>query len=271
MTLQKHIKSLFQVDAFTSEAFKGNPAGVVIIDNDTDADFMQKFAAEMNLSETAYISYGNDCFNIRFFTPYSEVPLCGHASLAAAHVLFENDLVKSTDTIKFKTPKYDLSFSKKGDSLVLEFPIYKLEEIKIPGNFNEITGLTPVELYRTEHNWFLAYLSNKTEVHRAHPLVNHMKHSDFGQLIITSKSDKSDDCDFIYRCFAPSLGINEDPVTGSAQCALAPFWRMKSGKTKFFSFQASKRTGYIQSEFINDNTIQITGNAITIFEGKIKI
>ena len=271
MSLQNYLRSIYQVDAFTKEAFKGNPAAVVIADPSMESDFMQKFAAEMNLSETAFVSSGDGYFNIRFFTPFSEVPLCGHASLAAAHILFENGIVDSNDNIKFKTPKYDLLFYKKGENLVLEFPIYQIKEIDIPEVFTEITGLSPKELYKSEHGWYLAYFENNVDVIRSHPLTSHMKHSDFGHLIITAKANKEDKYDFIYRCFAPALGINEDPVTGSAQCALAPFWKMKTGKTSFKSFQASKRSGNLETSFLNDNTIQIKGKATTVFEGKLKI
>lgn len=271
MTLKKHLKSIYQVDAFTNEAFKGNPAGVVIVDDSIETNFMQQFAAEMNLSETAFVSSGDGFFNIRYFTPYSEVPLCGHASLAAAHVLYDQNIVEADSIINFKTPKYDISFTKEADTLIMQFPTYKIKEIDIPEGFSNITGLTPNSLYKSEHGMYLAYFESHIDVHRAHPHVGHMKHSDFGSLIITSKSAKGENCDFIYRFFAPALGIDEDPVTGSAQCALAPFWKMQTGKTSFKSFQASKRTGHLETTYIDDTTIQIKGKAITVFEGKLKI
>lgn len=271
MTISNNIKKIYQVDAFTNEPFKGNPAGVVITNEMLEPDFMQKLANEMNLSETAFINKVDGYFNIRYFTPNAEVPLCGHASLAAAHILFEYNIVNISESIHFKTKKYDIAVSQKDDVLSIEFPIFSLKEIEIPGEFEELTGLSPQELYKSEHGWYLAYFEDHTDIIRAHPLYSHMKHSDFGHLIITSAGDKSHNCDFIYRCFAPALGINEDPVTGSAQCALAPFWRIKTGKTSFLSYQASKRSGLLSSQIITENSIKVEGKAITIFEGQLKI
>jgi predicted PhzF superfamily epimerase YddE/YHI9 len=255
MTLKNHQKSIYQVDAFTAEAFKGNPAGVVFADATMETDFMQKFAAEMNLSETAYVFEGEGCYNIRFFTPFSEVPLCGHASLAAAHIMIEKGIVDKNETILFKSPKYNISFTKKGEFLLMNFPVYSLKQIEVPN----------------EHGWHLAFFNDKADVIRAHPHLQHMKHSDFGHLMITAKGEKSDDYDFVYRCFAPALGIDEDPVTGSAQCALVPFWKLKTGKSLFKSYQASQRTGRIEGSYIDPQTIQIKGKAVTIFEGKLMI
>jgi PhzF family phenazine biosynthesis protein len=271
MTLKNHQKSIYQVDAFTAEAFKGNPAGVVFADATMETDFMQKFAAEMNLSETAYIFDGDGCFNIRFFTPFSEVPLCGHASLAAAHVLIEKGIVDKNETILFKTHKYDISFSKKGDYLLMNLPVYAINKAEITKEFHDLTGLSPAELYKSEHGWHLAFFDDKADIIRAHPHLQHMRHSEYGNLIVTAKGEKNDDYDFVYRCFAPALGIDEDPVTGSAQCALVPFWKLKTGKSLFKSYQASQRKGRIEASFIDPQTIQIKGKAITIFEGKLML
>lgn len=271
MRLQKYLKNVYQVDAFTTEAFKGNPAGVVLCDQTINTQLMQNIAAEMNVSETAFVSEGDDCFQIRFFTPISEVPLCGHASLAAAHILYETAIVSKSDFIRFKSPKYEIHVRYDANLLRLELPAYKISSTSVSKEFVEITGLHPDELYKSEHGWHLAYFKDKADIVRAHPHFNHMKHSDFGHLTITSAGEKKEGCDILVRCFAPAIGIDEDPVTGSAQCLLLPFWKMKTGKTEFMTYQASKRTGKISARFIDDNKIEIAGQAVTLIEGKLRI
>jgi PhzF family phenazine biosynthesis protein len=272
MKLQTLINQIFQVDAFTTEPFKGNPAGVVFLNDLNNVPLMQKMALEMNLSETAFICEAKETIHIRFFTPYSEIPLCGHATMAAAHVLYSRKIFTTGETIVFKSLRNDLIINSDEHGIKMIFPTYKLQEMPAGKDFTDITGLSqPTNLYKTEHGWFMAYYDDTLDVIKAHPHIHHMKHSDFGHLIITAPGDKKEGFDYVVRCFVPALGIDEDPVTGSAQCALVPFWKSKLGKHEFTAFQASTRSGILHLKWLDDEKIEITGSAITIFEGVLKI
>ncbi|MFT3739304.1 MAG: PhzF family phenazine biosynthesis protein [Breznakibacter sp.] len=272
MKLLQLLKRVYQVDAFTTLPFKGNPAGVVVLDDLSDVGFMQKMAAEMNLSETAFLSDNNGEFHIRFFTPYSEIPLCGHATLASAHVLYENKIAGADEPIVFKSTKHQLAIHYGKNGIHMQFPTYKTQSVDTKKEFCDITGLNePTHLYKTEHGWFMAHYADVVDVKRAHPHLQHMKHSDFGHLIITAKGSKNEDCDYILRCFVPALGIDEDPVTGSAQCVLAPYWAGHLHKTDMVAYQASSRGGLMHVKIIDDGRIEISGKAVTIFEGNLKV
>jgi PhzF family phenazine biosynthesis protein len=262
-------KTIYQVDAFTSEPFKGNPAGVCILDKEPEVIWMQNIAMEMNLSETAFIFPGNEGRSIRFYTPESEIELCGHATLSSGHILFEYGLVKSDEEINFYSKAGELKIRKEADRIVMNFPAYRLQKMKIPSVFKKLTGITPVELYRTGFDWTLALLKNDEEVRNLKPSLAMMKYSEFGDLIITAPSS-APEYDFCVRCFVPALGIDEDPVTGSAHCALGPFWNMKTGKTDFVSHQVSKREGILKVSLKGDR-VEIAGQAKTIFKAELYV
>lgn len=262
-------KTIYQVDAFTDEPFKGNPAGVMIVDKQIDSDLMQKIAAEMNLSETAFIMPNGDIFGIRYFTPSVEVPLCGHATLASGHIIYELGLVSPHDTINFKAKVGDLLITKDSDWIVMNFPEYPLTKIDIPGDFKEIIGFEPVEMYSSSYDWKIAVVQTEDDISKAAPSFETMKAAGLGMLMITAKSN-TENFDFVVRCFVPMLGINEDPVTGSAHCALTPLWVEKLGKKELDSLQLSKRTGKLRVKQINDR-VEIKGKAITIFKAELKI
>jgi PhzF family phenazine biosynthesis protein len=260
-------KLIYQVDAFTSEPFKGNPAGVCILGKEMPEEWMQNVAAEMNLSETAFIVPANNEFQIRFFTPENEMPLCGHATLSSAHIMFETGAVGRDETILFnsKAGKLNVKFS---DSwIIMDFPAYPLEPVPIPDEIGKIIGTRPVELYRTGHGWSFALLRNEDEVRNLNPDFRLMKNSEFGDLIVTAPSDDKS-FDFCVRCFAPAVGIDEDPVTGSAHCSLVPFWNKKTGKKEFASHQISKRGGILKVA-LKDNRVEISGQAKTIFKAEL--
>jgi PhzF family phenazine biosynthesis protein len=260
-------KTIYQVDAFTTEPFKGNPAGVCILDKEPRADWMQNIAMEMNLSETAFIWKEKENLNIRFYTPEAEIPLCGHATLSSSHIFYETGLVRPDETISFLSKAGDLQIRKDIDWITMNFPAYYMGKMEITPEFEALTGVTPVELYHTVHGWTFALLNNETEVKNLHPDFAAMKNSVFGDLIVTApSSDKN--FDFCVRCFAPALGINEDPVTGSAHCALVPFWNGKTGKTEFISHQVSKREGILRVALVGDR-VEISGQAITVFKAEI--
>jgi PhzF family phenazine biosynthesis protein len=258
---------IYQVDAFTTKPFKGNPAAVCILDHEPQKEWMQNIAMEMNLSETAFVFPGNGDRNIRFHTPEAEVPLCGHATLSASHIIFETGLAKADEEIKFSSKAGELVIRKNGEWITMNFPAYHLKAMEITNEFESLTGIKPVELYRTDHGWTFAFLKNEADVKNISPDFARMKDSVFGDLIVTApSSDKN--FDFCVRCFAPALGINEDPVTGSAHCALVPFWAEKTGKKDFISHQVSKREGILRVSHIGDR-VEISGQAVTILKGEL--
>ena len=257
-------KTLFQVDTFTDQPFKGNPAGVMLLTEDVDTGWMQNIAMEMNLSETAFVFQKNDEFLIRYFTPTNEVPLCGHATLASAHIIYELGLKAEHETIKFKAEGADLTIKKEGDWIVMYFPRYPLERIDIHTDFQRLIGFEPIEMYASIYDWKIAVARNPSDIRNAKPNFEQLVESGLGNLMVTSKNDTAE-ADFVVRCFVPIDGINEDPVTGSAHCALTPLWAEKLGKTEMNSLQLSKRGGYLRVR-LNGDRIEIKGRALTVFE-----
>ena len=261
--------TIYQVDAFTNQAFKGNPAGVCILDYEPSVLWMQNIAMEMNLSETAFVFPGEDCSIIRFYSPESEINLCGHATLSASHILYETAIVKSEENIRFSSKAGELRIRKQGDWIIMNFPAYPIEQMNIPPEFEELTGIRPVELYRAGHGWTMALLRDENEVRNLKPHFSDMKNSEFGDLIVTALSSDPE-YDICVRCFAPALGIDEDPVTGSAHCALVPFWHGRTGKTDFISHQVSKRSGILKVS-LKEERVEISGQAITIMKAVLKV
>jgi PhzF family phenazine biosynthesis protein len=262
-------KIIYQVDAFTTEPFRGNPAAVCILGNEPSHSWMQNIAMEMNLSETAFVFPGNGCRIIRFYTPETEVQLCGHATLSASHILYETGIVAENKEILFSSRAGDLVIRKQDDWVIMNFPVYSLEKINITNDFERVTGLKPLELYKAGPGWTLALLQDETQVRTMNPDFSLMKNSAYGDLIVTSGSDEPG-FDFCVRCFAPALGINEDPVTGSAHCALVPFWSAKTGRKDFTSHQVSKRSGILKVSQKGDR-VEISGQAKTILKAELYV
>jgi PhzF family phenazine biosynthesis protein len=256
--------TIYQVDAFTTEPFKGNPAGVCILDYEPDPLWMQNVAMEMNLSETAFVFPGNNCRIIRYFTPEAEMKLCGHATLSASHILYETGMSKSNEEIRFSSKAGELVIMKQGDWITMNFPVYPLKKMKPTAEFERVTGAKPLELYEAGFGWTLALMKSEKDVRSVKPQFSLMKSSVFGDLIVTAESEDPA-FDFCVRCFAPAVGIDEDPVTGSAHCALAPFWSEKTGKKDFNSHQVSKREGILKVSLKGDR-VEISGQAKTIFK-----
>jgi phenazine biosynthesis protein PhzF family len=262
-------RTVFQVDAFTDKPFKGNPAGVMIVSEDMSSDLMQNIALEMNLSETAFIIPQGTGFRIRYFTPTREVPLCGHATLASAHIIYELGLKQNHETINIKAEGADLTIEKENDWIVMNFPKYPIQKIDIHKDFKRLVGFEPVEMYSSIYDWKIAVAEKEKDILDATPDFDSLSKNGLGHLMISSKCD-SKQADFVLRCFAPVSGINEDPVTGSAHCALTPLWSEKLGKVELTSLQLSKRTGQLKVK-LNGERVEIKGKAITIFEAKMKI
>jgi PhzF family phenazine biosynthesis protein len=260
---------IYQVDAFTDIPFKGNPAGVMIVNKETPAGWMQNMALEMNLSETAFIVPLEAGFDIRYFTPTVEVPLCGHATLASAHILFEEGMVVSGRQLTLNAKAGKLLIRKEGDWIVMNFPVYSLTQIEVPGDFKNIVGFEPVEVWSSDDDWIIAIAGKEKDVYSARPDFNALTQKGLGHLMVTALSTGGNS-DFVVRCFAPRSGINEDPVTGSAHCALTPLWHKKTGKLEMNSYQVSDRTGRLKVKLL-DNRVEISGQAVTVFKAELKI
>jgi PhzF family phenazine biosynthesis protein len=262
-------KTIYQVDAFTDIPFKGNPAGVMIVDSEITSAWMQNMALEMNLSETAFLVPQEGGFDIRYFTPSIEVPLCGHATLASAHILFTEGIVKSNNPIILNARVGKLVIRKDGDCIVMNFPVYSLTQIEVPSGFKEKVGFEPIEAWSSNDDWVIAIAGSEREIYSAKPDFSALTEKGLGHLMITAASTESD-TDFVVRCFAPRSGINEDPVTGSAHCALTPLWYKKTGKKEMNSNQVSYRTGRLKVKLVDDR-VEIMGQAVTVFKAELQI
>ena len=260
---------IFQVDAFTSQLFRGNPAAVVPIDGDWPDDaLLQSIAGENNLSETAYFRPGDTDadFDLRWFTPNMEVELCGHATLATAHVLF-NHLGFAGETVAFDTRfSGRVSVARERDLLVLDFPARTIEPIEVSTALVRALGRQPAEAYSDGSN-ILAVFESKKDVHAIEPDADTILALGCFGVIATAPGAKHE---FVSRYFAPEAGILEDPVTGSAHCTLAPYWAQKFGRTKLSAHQVSKRGGELSCELVGDR-VRIGGRAVTYLEGTIAV
>ncbi len=255
---------IYQVDSFTTEKFKGNPAGVVLLESPVSVEWMQSIALEMNLSETAFVLKQGDKFKIKFYTPASEIDLCGHATLASAHILYELGIVEKSEKVIFDSNVGDLTIKNEEGAIVMNFPSYSLKKIEAPKMFNELIGFQPTEVFESDFKWILAVAENEMDIRNAKPKFSEIVERDLGHLMITAKADM-EDTDFVVRCFAPIFGVNEDPVTGSAHCALTPYWTGKLGQRALRSCQVSERTGKLEVEMVGER-VQIKGKAITVFK-----
>jgi len=258
---------IYQIDAFTDEVFKGNPAAVMIVDSMPSDSFMQNMAMEMNLSETAFVQPQKDSFRIRYFTPKSELPVAGHPTLASAHILYELGIVPSSEEITFEANVATMTVNKMDDFIVMNFPAFSLDKIEAISEFESIVGFRPVEMYQSSYNWKIAIAESVADVIQASPVFSKMGEYGLGHLMVTAASHSENE-DFVVRCFVPDLGVDEDPVTGSAHCALTPLWAKKLGKREMKSKQLSHRTGEIFVKMF-DSRVEIKGKAITGFEARL--
>ena len=261
---------IYQVDAFTDQIFKGNPAGVCILPLNKIKDdvLLQNIAAEMNLSETAFLSKWDDEYQLRWFTPETEVSFCGHATLSAAHILWETGLEKKVDVIQFNTLSGKLFARYIRHKVELDFPVFGVEEIPEQNNVNLALGIKPI-FTGTTRNIYLLEIESFQVLTNVQPDFTKLKKEGRTAFIITCKSDNPA-YDFCSRYFAPSVGINEDPVTGSSHSSLAPYWSKKLGKNKLVGYQASKRGGVLECELSPNGRVLIRGYAKTVFEINMK-
>lgn len=258
---------IYQVDAFASEVFKGNPAAVCPLNEWIDAKLMQKIALENNLAETAFFVKKDDIYEIRWFTPTIEVNLCGHATLASSFVIF-NCLGETSNVIKLHSHRSgDLSVEKQGDVLVLDFPRYDLNEIEIDENLVEAVGKRPLQTWETQGNMAMMLFENESDIVEISPDFSALSEIPFDEIIVTAKGETSD---FVSRMFAPRIGIPEDPVTGAIHCSLIPYWAEKLGKNELFARQISARGGELFCE-LKGERVKIGGHAILYLKGEIYV
>ena len=254
----------YQVDAFADQVFEGNPAAVCPLSRWIDDNLMQKIAMENNLSETAFFVCENEGFGLRWFTPAVEVDLCGHATLATAHVLF-NHLGYKREQILFHTNSGKLTVSKQSDGLVMDFPSNPAEETKVPDGMGDALGAAPTTAYKADD--YLFVLESEKEVAGLDPDFLKLNSYDTRGIIVTAESERAE-IDFVSRFFAPAVGINEDPVTGSAHTTLAPYWSARLGKKVLKARQISKRGGTVNCT-MKENRVEIAGRAKTYMNGII--
>ena len=255
---------IFQVDAFTNQLFEGNPAGICPLDSWLEDSVMQNIAAENNLSETAFFVPQNDAYQIRWFTPAVEVDLCGHATLATAHVLF-NHLDYDKRIIHFESKSGPLTVRKDNEFITLNFPSTRLDVSEASPLLVEALGVNPAVVYESDDLFVL--LNSEEEVSNLNPDFNLLGKLASRGIIVTAAGT---DCDFVSRFFAPAVGINEDPVTGSAHTKLIPFWAEKLDKESMTARQVSKRGGDLKCTFLGDR-VEISGQAVTYLIGEIYI
>jgi len=259
---------LLQVDAFADEPFRGNPAAVCILDRERDAAWMQNVAAEMNLAETAFLlENGEEPWSLRWFTPAVEVDLCGHATLASAHVLWQEGLLAAGATARFLTRSGLLTADRREDLIELDFPVKKSDPIEPPADLLAALGVTnPIWVGRNQFD-FLVQVDSEATVRALEPDHARLRKLDVRGAIVTAASSQYD---FVSRFFAPGSGIDEDPVTGSAHCALTPFWSERLGKTEMVGYQASPRGGVVRVRLVGDR-VKLGGRAVTVLRGELVV
>ena len=228
--------TIYQVDAFTDRPFTGNPAGVCLLPEVCDPDWMQKVAREMNLSETAFLLKQKDGYDLRWFTPTTEVDLCGHATLASAHILWEIGRLEPDQQARFHTKSGLLTAQQQGDWIELDFPAEPAEPVSPPEALIRALGVTPSFIGRNRFDYLVEVRLEQT-VRNMEPDSTLLRQVSNRGVIVTSLST-SPKYDFVSRFFAPAVGIDEDPVTGSAHCCLGPFWGRRLGKRELVGYQA---------------------------------
>ena len=259
---------IFQVDAFTDRPFAGNPAAVCILPKPRSARWMQKVAREMNLSETAFLVRRRGGFALRWFTPTVEVDLCGHATLASAHILWQERHLRPDQEARFFTRSGLLTARRRGAWIELDFPAEPVRRGRAPRRLMEALGITPVYVGRNRFD-YLVELKNEAAVRRLSPDLSLLKIVGARGVMVTGRAS-SPRFDFVCRFFGPSVGIDEDPVTGSAFCALAPFWAKRLGKESMLAYQASARGGVVRCAVRGDRVL-IAGKAVTTLRAELLV
>ncbi len=261
------------VDAFADRPFTGNPAAVSYSDKPLSTVLMQAIASELNLSETAFVyPLPGGTYHLRWFTPTAEVELCGHATMAAAHVMWERSIVARGEAISFTTLSGILRVGLIGDLIAMDFPAEPVDFAEQPSKASAIEDAIGMSVLATGRNRmdYLAVLGSEAEVRRAAPDMSAIAALPARGLIITAPADETRQYDFVSRCFYPAVGVPEDPVTGSAHCALGPYWADRLGRATLVGLQASLRGGTVRVE-CQPNRVVISGNAVTVLVAEMTL
>ena len=259
---------LFHVDAFADAPFSGNPAAVCLLDEPAAPDWMQAVACEMNLSETAFVVPGAERFDLRWFTPGMEVDLCGHATLASAHILWQNELGPPEDRIEFETRSGVLGAELDGEWILLDFPSDPPVEMPAPEGLEDALGCSPT-WFGESANYHFAEVVDEETLRSLAPDFRALAELVPIGVCVTVRGDGAP-YDLVSRFFAPGAGIDEDPVTGSAHCQLAPYWSERLGKSELLAFQASRRGGVVRLVDRGDR-VELAGRALTVARGRLVV
>ena len=259
---------LLQIDAFTSEPFKGNPAAVCFMDGERDDRWMANVAAEMNLAETAFLRPRDDGWSLRWFTPTVEVDLCGHATLASAHAIWSEG-ISSNAVLRFHTKSGVLTAARDGAFIELDFPAKRDEPIAAPAGLLDALGTTHATYVGRNQFDYIVELPSEKDVHNLRPDNGVLRQLPVRGIIVTSRADAGE-YDFVSRFFAPGSGVDEDPVTGSAHCCLTPYWAQRLGKTEMNAWQASPRGGAVRVRLEGDR-VKLAGHAVTVLRGELVV
>lgn len=258
---------LFQVDAFAHKPFSGNPAAVCLLDEPASDAWMQSVALEMNLSETAFLVPQADGYDLRWFTPAVEVDLCGHATLAGAHTLWETERLAAEAEARFHTRSGLLTARKVGEWIELNFPATPPAESPIPDGLEQALGASARFVGKSRFD-YLVEVESAQLVQEMQPDHAALRHLPVRGVMVTAAGDGG--YDFVSRFFAPAAGVNEDPVTGSAHCCLAPYWAAKLGKREMTAFQASPRGGIVRVR-LGEDRVYLQGQAVTVLRGNLMV
>lgn len=261
MTLKLHL-----IDAFTDVAFAGNPAAVTLLDGPRPDRWMQQLAREMNQAETAFLTRAADGFGLRWFTPAAEVDLCGHATLASAHYLWQQGELDAGETARFQTRSGLLTATQKDGWITLDFPATPPEPCPIPSGLLQALGLESGAVLRSKFDYFVV-VEDPAALRGLVPDFSRLLAFEVRGVIVTAPSDQRD-VDFLSRFFAPRVGVNEDPVTGSAHCALAPYWCARLGRKQLLGYQSSARGGKVRVEHAGER-VYLSGKAVTVLEAEL--
>jgi len=257
---------IFHIDAFTTRRFAGNPAAVMPLGSFLDDVILQRIAAENNLSETAFLVPAGDDYKLRWFTPITEVPLCGHATLASAALVMQR-LEPERNGVVFHSASGPLIVNRTETGYLMDFPSRPSQPTSTPPGLADALGVEPVEVFINEFN-YLASVENEAVLRALAPDMIALSRINRPGVIVTAPAEK--DYDFVSRYFAPAKGIPEDPVTGAAHCMLAPYWANRLGKTVFRAFQASRRGGEITCR-LSDDRVKLEGACVFYLEGEVEI
>jgi PhzF family phenazine biosynthesis protein len=262
---------VIQVDAFTDEPFAGNPAGVCLLDGPVPKWWMQAVAREMNLSETAFLTAAREAYGLRWFTPTAEVDLCGHATLAAAHVLWEEGRLADTEPAIFDTLSGRLTASRSGGRIEMDFPNENPKACEAPPGLLEALGISAPEAVARNRFDILLEVADEAAVRSVRPDFGRLARLHVRGVMVTARAGaplQSDGVDFVSRFFAPAVGVDEDPVTGSAHCCLGPWWAVRLGREDLVGRQVSDRGGTVGVRVQGDRVI-LHGNAVTVFQADL--